>query len=139
MSEIAASALPERTDMRKDIFDITGKHIIITGAVGFLGLRYAKVLAERNAKVNLIDIVERKKAARILRDNFSPAELRRVRYFQSDITDRVSLLSVRDDILKRAKSIDVLINNAAKNPQAGEGGGGYFDAKEWEEGKRGNL
>ena len=40
----------------KNIFDVSGKTIIITGAAGMLGTEYAKGLSEKGANVVLADL-----------------------------------------------------------------------------------
>lgn len=78
--------------MQSDIFDLSGKVIIITGGSGFLGSNYVRGLASRGAKVFNFDV------------NSNPP---------IDITDKNVVGKAVAKIIKENKKIDVLINNAA--------------------------
>lgn len=99
--------------MNKDIFDLSGKIIILTGGLGLLGMNYARALIGKNAKVIILDIKNSKDAKNILSANFSKKELNSCFYYQADITDQRVLMAVRKNILNKFKKVDVLINNAA--------------------------
>lgn len=126
--------------MKADLFDLSGKHIILTGGLGFLGLEYIKALRGQGAHLHVIDIIGRTKARLILRKHFSKEILKSVEYYQGDVTDEKSLISIRKDILRMYKKIDVLINNAALNPHVqSRSTSTYFDLEEWKKGIELNL
>ena len=103
--------------MHSDIFDVSEKVIIVTGALGLIGLEYAKILSYRGARVMMIDVFTETEARTSINKNFSGESRSRVTYFQGNITDKESLQSIRQEIIKQYHKIDVLINNAAINPK----------------------
>ena len=95
----------------KNIFDVSGKTIIITGAAGMLGTEYAKGLSEKGANVVLADLdfkkckeisleLEKKYANKTLPINL-------------DLTKILSIKNMIKKVVKKYGKIDVLINNAA--------------------------
>lgn len=89
----------------KDIFDLSGKVIVITGGLGLLGRQFTSALLERGAIVNVIDLQEPKKSTK-----------KNVNFFAGDITSKNSIKTICSEIILKYKKIDVLINNAAINP-----------------------
>ncbi len=97
----------------KNLFDLTGKTALITGGGGLLGPKHAEAIVEYGGKVILADWHEdraKEKAERI----GSGAS-----YEYIDVTDRESIQRVVD----KYEKIDILINNAAKDPKVKKGGG----------------
>ncbi len=91
----------------KNLFDLSGRVIILTGGAGFLGTHYARALAGAGAQVVLWD----------RRDDFPAAD---VAFAQKvDITDEPQVKDAVAKILARWGRIDGLINNAAMNPAVG--------------------
>ena len=68
----------------KELFDLKGRVIILTGAAGLLGREYADILAEAGANLVLVDI---KSPVDILKENYGTNPLP----FQIDI-DRKSVV-----------------------------------------------
>ena len=99
--------------MNKDIFDLSGKVVILTGGLGLLGMNYAGVLISKNARVVILDLAKKKEAERILKSKFSNQELNKCFYYQADISDQRILMRIKKEILNKFGKIDVLINNAA--------------------------
>lgn len=95
------------TNNSKNLFDLTGKIIVLTGGAGFLGTRYAGALTGAGAQVVLWD----------RRDDFPAANVAFTQ--QVDITDERRVGEATAEILKRWGRIDGLINNAAMNPAVG--------------------
>ena len=93
------------------LISVTGKRIVITGAIGFLGLHLSRSLAHEGAVVLAVDISPKKVGAACLNDAGIKGE-----YFQSDITDERALQTLVKEILEKYSGVDVLINNAAFNP-----------------------
>jgi NAD(P)-dependent dehydrogenase (short-subunit alcohol dehydrogenase family) len=92
-------------------YDLKGKVIILTGAAGKLGPRYAEVLSECGANVVCLDLNKEKCMGleKHLRETYNtdPTGVR------VDITQKDEVQRVVDDIFARYGKIDVLINNAA--------------------------
>lgn len=86
------------------------KVVVVTGAAGGLGLKYANAFAMRGAKVVITDVtVERgEAAAAALR-----AQGRDVRFFSSDVADWESMRRLGDALLADYGQVDILVNNAA--------------------------
>tara|TARA_R110000796_G_scaffold123761_4_gene238196 strand:- start:15971 stop:16771 length:801 start_codon:yes stop_codon:yes gene_type:complete len=97
----------------KNLFDLTGKVALITGGGGLLGPKHAEAIIEYGGKVILADwhIDRAKEKAEMLGENAS--------YEYIDVTDKESIKAVVDKYDK----IDILINNAAKDPKVKKGGG----------------
>ena len=100
------------------MFDLTGKTALITGAGGLLGPKHAEAIIEFGGKVVLtdhhIDRVERR--AKELNDKYG--ENVAVGYHM-DVPYPVSIQHVVD----LCEQIDILVNNAAKDPKVKKGGG----------------
>ena len=103
--------------MKKNIFDLTGKVALITGAGGLLGPKHAEAIIEHGGKVILTD-------HHYDRVKFQSERLNKIygegssTYYHMDVTDPLSVKTVVD-IVDR---IDILINNAAKDPKVKKGG-----------------
>ena len=115
----------------KNLFDLTGKTALITGGGGLLGPKHAEAIVEYGGKVILDDWHEdraKEKAERIGEH---------ATYHYMDVTDRESI----EVVVEQYDKIDILINNAAKDPKVKKGGGLTPDSrfetmteKYWEEG-----
>ena len=115
----------------KNLFDLTGKTALITGGGGLLGPKHAEAIVEYGGKVILADWHEdrvKEKAERIGEN---------ATYHYMDVTDRESI----EVVVEQYDKIDILINNAAKDPKVKKGGGLTRDSrfetmteKYWEEG-----
>lgn len=104
-----------------DAFDLTGRVAVITGGAGLLGPEHAAAVAARGAVavISDIDLQRAQHAADALRTRFGQD---RVDALYMDVTDRGSIQTARDEILKRHGRIDILINNAARDPKVEEDG-----------------
>jgi NAD(P)-dependent dehydrogenase (short-subunit alcohol dehydrogenase family) len=106
--------------MVKNLFNLDGKVAIITGGAGLLGEQHAEAIAEFGGVPVLVDINEKlvyEKAARISKE-YSVDALG----VRCDITKKEELESLRDQLLKKFKHIDILINNAAIDPKVSDSG-----------------
>lgn len=95
----------------KNLFELHGNVAVVTGAVGILGQRFCRGLAEFGAKVAVVDLDRE-------RCDILAAELQRDFGVESlgvpcDISDPASVAGMVDLVVKRFGSIDVLHNNAA--------------------------
>ena len=98
--------------MQNNIFDLTGKTALITGAGDLLGPKHAEAILDFGGTVILtdhhLDRVENK--ARVLNEKYGEGSA--VAYHM-DVADPLSVKAVVD-VCER---IDILINNAAKDPK----------------------
>lgn len=90
--------------MSKDLFDISGRVIAITGGSGFLGTQYSQSLTAAGAVVENLDIAT-----------------------NVDVTSESSVQAAVAKVVEKHNKIDGLITNAAANPKADEAG----DAGPW--------
>jgi NAD(P)-dependent dehydrogenase (short-subunit alcohol dehydrogenase family) len=106
-------------DTSNQLFSLAGRVVIITGGAGFLGRQHAAAIAGAGGTVVLADISDeraRGAASELSRQFATP-----ILGVQADITSREKVCSLRDQVLKKFGQIDVLINNAANNPDVAAG------------------
>lgn len=99
------------------IFSVKNKIIIITGGAGYLGMQYAEILGKAGARVVVWDNKDKeamKKCDVDLKKKKVSAMVMTV-----DITNEGLVQKAVKVIIKKFKTIDVLINNAAMNPAVG--------------------
>ncbi len=104
----------------KDQFDLAGRVAVITGGAGLLGVQHAEAIAEMGGIPILVDVDARRAVAvaKQIALRFSvPAAAHGV-----DITRPASVKKLRDILLRKQGRVDILINNAARNPKV-EGAG----------------
>jgi len=92
-----------------NLFSLKNKTAIVTGALGLLGKKHCEALASAGANVVVADINE--SAAQSFAASFGENHLG----IGTDVTSEGSLKTVKDKILARYRTIDVLVNNAAIN------------------------
>jgi len=97
------------------LFDLTGRVVVITGGVGLLGQRHGEAVAGAGGIPVLAD-------TRTDQLNTEGAEFTdRFGHLAAvigvDVTDPRSVEALLEDVLKRYGRVDVLINNAANNPK----------------------
>lgn len=102
--------------MISEKFNLAGKHAIITGGAGLLGIEHASALLESNATVIITDISESllSKAREALEVNFNPEK---IITFKMDVTDLGEIGSVVNQIEDLNIRVDILVNNAAIDPK----------------------
>ncbi len=92
-----------------NIFDLTGKVALVTGASSGLGARFAQVLAANGAKVALVarrkDRIEALKAKIEAAGGVATA-------IEGDVTDRASMSRAFDAAEKAFGTVTILVNNA---------------------------
>jgi NAD(P)-dependent dehydrogenase (short-subunit alcohol dehydrogenase family) len=103
----------------RDVFDMSGRVVVITGGGGLLGTRHAEAVAELGAIPVLIDIdeVRASGAAAAIAARFGGLTLG----LGVDITDPDAVEAMGNAIVDRFGRVDVLINNAANNPKVEDG------------------
>ena len=94
----------------KTLFDLSNKVIILTGAGGLLGLKYAEGLSQVSANVVLADknFSKIKQMQKLLNEKYSVDSIA----VKVDLTDKKSVKNLVKQVLKKYSSIDGLINNA---------------------------
>jgi len=95
-----------------ELFDLSGKVAIVTGATGTLGGEMARGLSRAGAKVGILGRRERRAAkivTEIEREGGEAAAL------VADVLDRQGLEAARGEVIERWHRLDVLINAAGGN------------------------
>lgn len=96
-------------------FDLSDRVAVITGGGGLLGAQHADAIAEMGGTPVLLDIDTRHAqdtAERVSKKYGVPAVA-----FSADITQAESILGTVRKVTERFGQIDILINNAARNPK----------------------
>ncbi len=88
------------------MFDLTGKHALVTGATGGIGGEIAEALHARGATVALSGT--RREALEALKAKLGE----RAEVFPADLGDRASVDALVPDVEKAFGKIDILVNNA---------------------------
>ncbi|WP_440650504.1 SDR family oxidoreductase [Candidatus Pelagibacter sp. HIMB1495] len=96
-------------------FNLTNKVIIITGALGLLGKRHVEIVAENGGIPIIIDI--NKKNVSLLAKNINRKFNVPSLGLKVDITKEKEIINACREIIKKFKTIDGLVNNAANNPK----------------------
>lgn len=98
-----------------ELFSLSGKYIVITGAVGLLGTRHAEAVAAYGGTPILLDLSQEEvdNLSLKLNDRFNVNSIG----FSVDITDEDMLKSVSSEIFNRFGAVHGLVNNAANNPK----------------------
>jgi NAD(P)-dependent dehydrogenase (short-subunit alcohol dehydrogenase family) len=93
------------------LFDLSDRVIIITGAAGNLGSKYAEGLSQAGANLVLADLDYNrcKKLGTQLESKYSTKTLA----VKLDLTNKISIKNMVSKSMKEFSKIDVLINNAA--------------------------
>ena len=89
------------------LFDLSGKHVLVTGASSGLGRHFAGVLARAGAVVSL-----GARRADALQETVSMAGADRAQGLVMDVTDAASVERAFDGAEKKFGPVTVLINNA---------------------------
>jgi NAD(P)-dependent dehydrogenase (short-subunit alcohol dehydrogenase family) len=97
-----------------NLFDLTGRVAIVTGGAGLLGYQHGSILAAAGAHVVLLDLALANPELRA--EQLTAAHGPDCLGLAVDITSEASLLEARDAIIAKFGRIDILINNAANNP-----------------------
>lgn len=102
--------MPELPEM----FDMTGRTVIVTGGPGLLGSRFSHTLAEVGANVVVADINEaaaKAEAEKLVGDGLKAIGV------GVDVTSQESTEGLVQQVLDTYGSVDVLINSAALDPK----------------------
>jgi NAD(P)-dependent dehydrogenase (short-subunit alcohol dehydrogenase family) len=119
-------------------FDLSGRHALITGAAGLLGVEHACALAETGAAIILTDrdVSALESAKSKIKDRWPESTIIAL---EMDVTDLQSIKTVDDNLQQSDIAIDILVNNAAIDSKVDdqariEGGGRFedFPLVEWQ-------
>ena len=93
------------------IYNLSGKVVLITGAVGQLGSSIAKIFANNNASVIVsdLDIEKCNELESCLANNENSSHTS----LNLDVTSEISVNKAKELIEKKYSKLDILINNAA--------------------------
>ena len=97
------------------MFDLTDKVVVITGGAGKLGQKHAEAVAEFKGIPIILDLLEEPAEAVALRITNEYGV--RSMGMELDITDESQVAQCCQELLQKYGKIDVLINNATKNPK----------------------
>ncbi len=92
-----------------DIFDLTGRVALVTGASSGLGMQFARALADNGAAVALV--ARRPDRLNVLKDEIEGRGGKAVA-IQADVTDRAAMMRAFDTAEKAFGTVTVLVNNA---------------------------
>ena len=119
------------------VFDLSGRVAVITGGAGLLGVQHAEAIAAAGGHPVLLDV----DAEHVGQAAAAVAEHHGVRALGvvADVTSRASMEEALRQVLAAFGRVDILINNAARNPKMEGAPGGpqwshfeNYPAQEWE-------
>jgi NAD(P)-dependent dehydrogenase (short-subunit alcohol dehydrogenase family) len=105
--------MTEMRDINK-MFRLGNRQAIITGGAGMLGFEFAKTLSAAGANVILVDVKHTclEKASQLRKEHNTKAM-----GIVTDITNEKSVQNMVHQVLREFNTIDILINNAASQPE----------------------
>lgn len=92
-----------------DMFSLTGKVAIVTGALGLIGRNHCQALSDAGATVVVADLNEQKCV------DFAREYLSHAVGAYLDVTNKNSVSALADSVYQQFGKIDILVNNAAIN------------------------
>jgi NAD(P)-dependent dehydrogenase (short-subunit alcohol dehydrogenase family) len=102
--------------MKDELFDVSGKIVIITGGLGQIGAEFVREFHKRGSKVAVFSrSADSTKAEKILGKEIAGSD--RVGFYQVNICDKKSINKALDTIQSSWGVPDVLINNAGIDTQ----------------------
>jgi gluconate 5-dehydrogenase len=116
-----------------NLFDLTGKVAVVTGASGGLGADAARAYVDAGADVAIL--ARRKEKLDSLKEELS-ASGKKVLAVQCDITKEESVKTACEEVLKEFGKVDILLNNAGA---ATLGGVDSLSEEDWDKAMDTNL
>ncbi|BBH54098.1 SDR family oxidoreductase [Fluviispira sanaruensis] len=97
------------------LFSLKDKYILITGAAGLLGIKHAEAIALAGGKPILTDINtdSLKRISEEIENKYNTTCL----FFKMDVTSEISVNEIYNILKGKNIFVNVLINNAARNPK----------------------
>lgn len=94
------------------LFSLKNRVALITGGAGLLGIEHAKAIRDAGGIPILSDINQEglDLAVKIVGASFCESLV-------CDVTDKESVQAALDEVLRRHGKVDILVNNAARNPK----------------------
>jgi len=111
-----------------NLFSLSGKIIVITGAAGLLGEKHAEAVAAYGGTPVLLDLSQT--AVNVLAEKLNKQYRTNAIGFSIDITNESKVESLSNEVFKRFGKIDGLVNNAANNPRVESTSGKNFSRLE---------
>jgi NAD(P)-dependent dehydrogenase (short-subunit alcohol dehydrogenase family) len=111
-----------------DLFRLDNRVAVITGGAGLLGRQHAEAIASVGGVPVLADIPAGRPEA--VAAKLSEQWKARVVGFEVDITRQDEIERMEKVLTERLGGIDILINNAARNPKVEEGSAAHFSRLE---------
>ena len=99
----------------KNLFDLTGRTILLTGGAGLLGQRYTRMFVSAGANVIVADLDENA-AMKVASESVAERGGTGVGV-RLDVANKNDITQVVAKLAKRYGTIDVLVNNAAIDPK----------------------
>ncbi len=106
--------------MKKSLFELYGKTVVVTGGLGLLGRSFTRCLAQQGVRVIVLDSQPAPKDPYAFFD--LKGDVGSVEVFRVDITQRRLLEATYKRIQKKYGTPDGLINNAGVDAPPGTGG-----------------
>lgn len=113
----------------KDLFDLTKKNIVVTGAAGYLGSRFCEELVQRGANVVIADVSQEK--CEDLADTLNKSKAGKAIPLAVDLASESSVQTWAKKVLSDLGSVDVLVNNAAAKSANFFNELGEFPLEDW--------
>lgn len=98
----------------KELFDMNGRVIVLTGAGGLLGPEYADILSEAGANLVLVYYKEKERTDEMVEQIKSAYGTNPINIY-CDISNKDDVKRMTDKVIETYGKIDVLINNAVYN------------------------
>jgi len=95
------------------LFSLDGKVAVVTGSLGLIGKNHCRALAEAGANIVVTDLDQQ--ACDVFASELSIEYSIKALGLGCDITNKESVIELKDRILEQFSKIDVLVNNAAIN------------------------
>lgn len=115
--------------MTNNMFDLSGKNVILFGASGILGKEFSRTLADYNANLICCD----------MRESESKIDSPNVEYYTFDAGNENELNDFRDAVIKKYKKIDVIVNCVTAKYNDFYLPFDQVSLEGWEVGMKGNL
>lgn len=97
-------------------FNLTGRVVVITGGSGLLGRKHAEAVIEAGGIPVIVDI-DKEKTKRALKELKRLYPGKEIYGYCMDVTKKADVRKTGNALLKKLGHVDVLINNAAKDPK----------------------
>ena len=98
-----------------NLFSLSGKIIVITGAAGLLGEKHAEAVAAYGGTPVLLDLSQT--AVDVLAEKLNKKYKTNAIGFSIDITNESQVRITSNEVYKKFGKVDGLVNNAANNPK----------------------